>query len=172
MPDIATTWDVDNAVGDWTISAPRWPLWVDQNGDSIRDQIGRAVGNAFIPGQGLVTGSDLYTAVLISLFTDAAAGPDDIIPDGSRDPRGWWGDPSIGSKLWLLMRSKATSTVLALAKTYIEQALQWLIDDGVVAKIEVTTEWTKRATLGALIVFHRSDGAHLALNFSQLWETA
>src|SRR5260364_261512 len=39
--------------------------------------------------------SDLQIAVMISLFTERQARPDDVIPDGSTDARGWWGKPNI-----------------------------------------------------------------------------
>ena len=170
MADIATIWNVDQAVGDWALSPSSWPIWVDEQGNSIHDERGRVVGNDFIPGDGLVSGQDLYTAVLISLFSDAEAAPDDVIPDGSGDPRGWWGG-TIGSKLWLRARSKATPTLLALVKADIAQALQWLIDDDVVAAIDVTTEFTRPSMLGARIILRRRDGARAALSFSRLWET-
>lgn len=171
MTDIATSWDVGLAAGDWTLSTPSWPLWVDEHGNSIRDQVGRPIANAFIPATGLVDDQDLYTAVLISMFTDAAASADDVIPDGSGDPRGWWGDAAIGSKLWLLARSKATPDIPAKVRTCIADALQWLVDDGVVAAIDITTEWTKPNMLGAQVIFRRQDGTRAALNFSRLWET-
>ena len=171
MTDIATLWDVSLGAGDWAISAPSWPLWVDEHGNSIRDQHGRPIGNAFQSATGLVDDQDFYTAVLISLFTDAAASDDDIIPDGSADPRGWWGDASIGSKLWLLSRSKATADIPVRAKTYIAEALQWFIDGGIVASIDITTEWTRPSMLGAQVIFRRQDGASAAISFSRLWDT-
>lgn len=172
MADIATLWNADLAVGDWSISASSWPIWVDENGNSIRDEIGRPVGNAFRPGEGLISGSDLYTAALISLFTDAAASDDDVIPDGSKDPRGWWGDTAIGSKLWLLSRVKATADIPARAKAYIQQATQWFLDDDVASSINVATEWTRPNMLGCQVTFYRADGARLALAFSRLWDSA
>lgn len=125
--------------------------------------------NAFVIGTGLISGSDLYTAALISIFTDAAASPDDVIVDGTNDPRGWWGDSNIGSKLWLRTRSKATALIPALVKSDVETALQWMLDDDVVAQINVTTEWTKPNMLGGQIEFLRQDGARAALAFSRLW---
>ena len=89
------------------------------------------------------------SSVIISLFTDARAADDDILPDyNNTDKRGWWGDlaepeatgDETGSLLWLLERSKTEPEVLARAKQYIYNALQWLIDDGLVSKIEVTIE--------------------------------
>lgn len=93
--------------------------------------------NAFL------TGDPLETAVLISLFTRRRKNPDD------EDPRatfhgGWWGDTyrgfKIGSRLWLLRRRKATRDALVDAKKYIEEALAWMLTDGVASKIEVVTE--------------------------------
>jgi len=91
----------------------------------------------------------LETAVFISLFTDRRAKDDDILPDPrSDDKRGWWGDlakpieegDQIGSRLWLLERSKTTENILTLGKTYIQESLQWMIDDLVADSIDVTTE--------------------------------
>jgi len=91
----------------------------------------------------------LYSAVLISLFTDARAADDDILPNILDDNRrGWWGDlvnplvknDKIGSRLWLLERSKTLPEVLVQAKEYIKESLQWLVEDGLASKIEVETE--------------------------------
>lgn len=94
-------------------------------------------------GSQLQSGGDLETAFLISLFTDRIANPDDVIPDGTTDPRGWWGDDAqqpIGSRLWLLERVKLTNAVAGRAKDYVVEALQWLIDDGVLTRVDVSTE--------------------------------
>lgn len=144
MSDTTIQWDVLNARGDWALV-----------------------------GAQLQTGNDLQTAVLISLFTDRQATSDDVIPDGSGDPRGWVGDLGsdypIGSRLWLLDRSKQTSAVLAKASDYCNEALQWLIDDGVVAKFAIVTEWTKPTTLGIQITAYKQDGTTVAMNFSSAW---
>lgn len=144
MSDTTIIWDVLNARGDWVLV-----------------------------GSQLQTGSDLQTAVLISLFTDRQATTDDVIPDGSGDPRGWVGDLGsdfpIGSRLWLLDRSKQTNDVLSKARDYCTEALQWLIDDGVVAKFTVLTEWTKPAMLGIQIVAYKQDGTTVPMNFSSAW---
>lgn len=121
----------------------------------------------------LTTGDDLATAILISLFTDRVANPDDVIPDGTSDPRGWWGDAGettpIGSRLWLLTREKQTQETLQRAYDYIVEALQWLIDDGVVAKFDVLVEWTKTSELGAQVVAYKQDGSTVANAYSWAW---
>jgi phage gp46-like protein len=117
---------------------------------------------------------DLETAVLISVFTDRTAGDDDVIPDASGDPRGWWGDLDadrpIGSKLWLRLRSKQTDTVLALVRNDIADALAWLIDDGVAAAVDVTAEWTRPGMLGARIVIHRASGTTASFRYDWAWK--
>jgi phage gp46-like protein len=145
MSDISVVWDVDNSRGDWKFVAPV-----------------------------LVTGNDLQTAVLVSIFTDRGANPDDRIPDGTGDPRGWWGDigedKPIGSRLWLLDRSKQTQEVLNNARDYINEALQWLVDDGVVASIDVQTQWVRDSFLGAQITLYQPTGPQIDLTYAWAWQ--
>jgi len=165
-----TLWDSVTGSGDWVLDPGSSSIWTDENGDSIVDEFGQPVNSVFVAGGGLVSGGDLVTAVLISLFTDAAAEDDDKIPDGSSDPRGWWaGD--IGSKIWLRARDKPTPTLLALIKNDCERALAWLIEDEVLASITVETEFTRPTMLGVRILLLRHDGARIALKFSRLWES-
>ena len=145
MSDTTTVWDVANARGDWQMSGPL-----------------------------LATGNDLATAILISLFTDRIAEPGDTIPDGSNDPRGWWGDSGntvlIGSRLWLLQRAKQTQETLQRANDYIVEALQWMIDDGVVAKFDILVEWTQTSELGAQVVAYKQDGSTVATAYTWAWK--
>ena len=135
MADLTISWDEANYRGDFTLD-----------------------------GAVLATGLDLQTAILVSLFTDRLADTDDTIPDGSNDPRGWWGDDStlIGSRLWLLSRSKQTDDTLQRAYDYIAESLEWLIDDGVVAKFDISCQWVRTGFLGAWIVAYKQDGTTAA----------
>jgi phage gp46-like protein len=143
MSDFATIWNQAEANCDWVMS-----------------------------GTQPATGGDLGTAILISVFTDRIAEPDDAIPDLTTDPRGWWGDIDephrVGSRMWLLSRSKQTPDVLLRAKDYLAEALQWLIDDGVVKKFNIEAEFSG-AQLHARVTAWRSDGAALAQRFSWVW---
>jgi len=151
--DIKISWDDDLAEGDIQFD----------NGDLVRE-----------PG--------LETAVLMSLYTDRLADIDDVLPDSqSDDRRGWWGDlinntndDQIGSRLWLLERATTTTETLVDAKFYIEECLQWMIDDGVCQDIEVEVERQNRddgsATLAAKISILKSDGTTTAIKFSDLWD--
>lgn len=97
----------------------------------------------------LTTDQGLESAIIISLFTDQQAAIDDVLPDiNSTDRRGWWGDlaspdvenDKIGSKLWLLERSKTEESVISDAKKYTEDALEWLIEDNIASEINVNSE--------------------------------
>lgn len=105
--------------------------------------------------------SGLATAVLLSLFTDARALPDDELPLGQADRRGWVGDEfqgaadtaassagsaGWGSLLWLVLTGKAAPEVPERARYYAAQALQWLVDDGVVGRVDVAAQWVATAS--------------------------
>ena len=95
----------------------------------------------------ILTDGGLRTAVIFSLFTDREAQPDDVIPDGSSNRRGHWGDiyneagEKIGSRLWLLSREKETDAVLRRAEDYADEALQHFVVDGVASEITSVAEW-------------------------------
>ena len=133
----------------------------------------------------LETDDGLATAVLISWFTDQRADDEDEIPNANNDQefidkRGWWGDlinpvvegDEIGSKLWLLDRSKTTQENLTFAEDYGTSALQWMIEDGVIKDLTVTAERLKYnndyiLALSAEII--KADNNKLNLTFDPEW---
>jgi len=143
MSDIANVWDANIAACDFAMS-----------------------------GTQLAGGADLPTAILISVFSDRIAETDDALPDASDDARGWWGDMDepvrVGSRIWLLERSKQTAQVPLKAKDYLAEALQWLINDGVVAKFDIDAAFEGNQ-LRARVVAYRRDGKTVAQNFSWVW---
>lgn len=125
-------------------------------------------------GRLLESGDDLQSAIAISLFTDRVAGPDDVIPDGTGDPRGWLGDHEsdyqIGSRLWLLSRAKALPETAQLAKEYCAEALQWLIDDGVIASFDIDVGFNAQRWLGIVITANRPDGSAQSHQYDWVWD--
>ncbi|MFT8354119.1 MAG: phage GP46 family protein [Gluconobacter japonicus] len=131
--DIAIIWNALEARGDWAIVS-----------------------------EDLALDNPLRSAVMVSLFTDRVAPeqpsasdqavgitpPGNAANSGLRDRRGWWGDAfadlSIGSRLWQLRRAikVGEKAVLLELEQIIREALDWLIDDGVVSKIDVATAWS------------------------------
>ncbi|MEP0518575.1 MAG: phage GP46 family protein [Hyphomicrobiales bacterium] len=156
--------DSDNAQGgyaDWALAEP------DETGNQI----------------GLRAKSALHTAILICLFTDKR------LPDGGEptpndpDRRGWHGDTydvradkserEMGSLLWTLERGALTEfQTEELAKSYCHEALQTLIDQGVVASFKVETEAdVVGGLLKILVNAYSNDGSEqYSQRFGYAWE--
>ncbi len=123
---------------------------------------------------GMQPEEDLVRAVIISLFSWRRALPDDELPGDDR--HGWWGDTfpnvandRIGSRLWLLARAKLTTQTILRAREYAVEALQWLIEDGVATRIDVTAERQGLNTLAMKCTIYRASGAPLDLRFADVW---
>lgn len=144
--DIETFWDVTNGRGDWRIGA---------NGQ-------------------LEDGHDLKSAALISLFTWRRAHDDDVLPEPNSTRKGCWIDAlsgrPLGSRLWLLRREKQTREVVARAREYAEEALAWLVEDGVCLEVEVVTEIVSDGVLGIHVVFKRDPNTKVKFQFAFAWE--
>jgi phage gp46-like protein len=144
-----------------------------------------AIGEAdmVISGGDLQVDAGLQTAVIISLFTDAPAQPGDEIPDGSTDPRGWWGDmpidpaqqdtsavpDHIGSRLWLLDRALQILETLTRAVAYAKEALQWMLDDGVADGIDVTASFPQLGWIELIVTITQQGGAS---KFTLAWQNS
>lgn len=143
MSDISSFWNIDELQADW------------QESSGV-----------------LTSGSDMYTAVIISLFTDGLARTDDKY-EGT-DRRGWWGDTdsgmNIGSRLWLLRREKLTREVAMRAERYAEDALLWLKNDGIARDIQATAQIVFPGRLNLVIRYLPPDGDWQEFKFFWLWE--
>lgn len=124
---------------------------------------------------GLAPADPLLRAVIVSLFTWRRANPDDDLPGNRRE--GWWGDSypvvehdRIGSRLWLLSRAKLLPDTVARAQEYAEEALKWLVDDGVATRVLVTAErqGIDRLALG-IQIYRKDERDPLDLRFANVW---
>ena len=120
--------------------------------------------------------SGLRSAVLLSLFTDARVELEEL-PPGETGQRGWWADELStalndrhGSKLWLLRREKQTQEVAERAREYCQQALAWLIDDGVAQSVSVATSFPERGSLLIQIEIRKPTGDLENYQFNYLWK--
>lgn len=145
------------------------------------------IGEKMVSDYALDTGAlqadpGLETAVVISLFTDRRAEPDDELPDGTSDRRGWWGDVAppivngraidghrLGSRLWLLGREKQLQSVVERARQYAREALQWMIEDGVCERIDVIAEIVRTGVLGLGITIYRPNADAVTFQFDHAW---
>lgn len=114
----------------------------------------------------------LTRSVVISLFSWRRAELD----DNAEQPMGWWGDTwpmiqndRIGSRLYLLRRTTLTNKTPLQARTYINQALAWMIEDGVAARIDTQVERTGIDMLAVAITLWQRNGTRHQITFDDLW---
>ena len=118
----------------------------------------------------LIRDPGLETSVLISLFSDQQADEEDQLPQANGNRRGWWGDTldntSIGSKIWLLERAKITDETTTILKQYTEEALAWLIEDGVADEVLVACSRNGVYQIDTIVKIVKTDGTNVFFNIS------
>lgn len=119
----------------------------------------------------------LATQVLILLMTDRRVEASEL--RSGDENRGWIGDSydlaegetALGSKLWLLRRSALTEGIEIRAQDYAREALQPLIDQKAVARIDVTATADRVGKrLDIAVSLYGRDGAKVYdKHFELLW---
>lgn len=130
----------------------------------------------------------LATSVIVALGTDRLAHQDDILPDpDSTDRAGWWGDFDaeniwggwpIGTRLWLLRRSKiapdgaSEGSTVAKVKRYINEAIQPFIDRRIASdfEVEVMRSPYERNRIDAGVRIYRGPRLAVDLRYQVLWD--
>ncbi len=118
---------------------------------------------------------ELVQATLISLFSWRKSNDDDGVDIPNR--QGWWGDTfasetndRIGSRLWLLRREKLTDEVVARAREYAEESLQWMIDDALASAVNVSTDRENNRLNMSVEIVRPGDAQSIQARFQNLWE--
>jgi phage gp46-like protein len=127
----------------------------------------------------------LATAVIVALGTDRLASPDDILPDpDSNDRAGWWGDMEaedlfngwpIGTKLWLLRRSKIVGpedpegATVVRVEQYIREAIQPFVDNRIATSFDVEVWRGSVERIEAAVVIYRGPNRPVEMRFQILW---
>lgn len=134
-------------------------------------------GDLVLSGFDLGRDDGLETAVIISLFTDRRATPEQLPPEALQDDlRGYWGDlaqasasDQTGSLLWLLAREKQRPQTLSRAQQYGRDALNWMIDDRVATRIEVAATFASRGVMHLVIDIYRPSGTAVRYRYNYEW---
>ncbi len=129
----------------------------------------------------------LATAVCVALGTNALAGPQDELPDPDSNERcGWWGDLDaeliwngwpIGSKLWLLRRSKIApasaqqGSTLMMVENYIRDAIQPFVDHKICSSFAIWTTRVDTQRIDALLRIYRGPLPPIELEYQVLWDS-
>ena len=140
-----------------------------------------------LPSGALDTSYSLATAVLIALCTDRLAAVDDVLPNpNSSNRRGWWGDLEaatiwngwpIGSRLWLLSRSKivdsaaAGGSTLSAVETYLNECVAPFVNAKIITSFTLDVERNSkdRNRIDASIVLYRGPLPSISLQFQLVW---
>lgn len=96
-----------------------------------------------LEGGDLALDEGLATGVLVSLFSDRRVELEEGADPLQLGRRGWWPDGSVdrwGSRIWQLQRAKATAANAQAAKVWTEEALRWLVEEGIAESVTVTTQ--------------------------------
>ncbi len=179
MSDILMSFGEPNPI--WGTRRGGTPKW-ESNRETQTGLEGPPTTDLELAEGDLTVDTSLKTAIVLSLFTDARALPDDPLPTGD-DPRGWWGDmlssyenDRLGSRLWLLGREKQTPETLERAKEYAEEALAWLLEDGIAEAVTVDAEWADpdthpRGMLALRVIIQRPHAPALSYEFNHLFDS-
>lgn len=129
----------------------------------------------------LITDEGLETAAYISLFSDRRAELGEDLPIGETNRRGWWGDTDpeiagdmIGSRLWLLNREKHIPEVITRANEYARECLQWMIDDRVAKRVDVSVTavpYGQQFGLSIEGTIYRPNGDAVQFKFDYAWKS-
>jgi phage gp46-like protein len=128
----------------------------------------------------------LATAVIVALGTNKLASPTDILPDpDSTDRMGWWGDMDaeeiwggwpIGTRLWLLRRSKIVGpearegATVTRVEQYIREAIQPFITIKAASRMEVKASRVDRERIDAVVRLYRGPELAVDLRYQILWD--
>jgi phage gp46-like protein len=114
------------------------------------------VSDMAVVNQHLEVGTELRTPIMLSLLSWALAQDgDNVVEDGER--YGWWGDTysdvpgdHFGSRIWT-MEGQPIPRALAAIPALGDEALQWMIDDGVVTSIQTSCRLVEDRTIEILV---------------------
>lgn len=109
-----------------------------------------------ISGADFESAEGFETAIPVSLFSSARASATQV--QDAKNRRGWIGnilyaedDRELGGLLWILDQARITQDTLNDAKTYAQDSLQWMIEDGQARSIRVEVVKTSSRSIQILI---------------------
>lgn len=116
--------------------------------------------------------NDLSSAVLVSLLTDGRATAEQMATPHLRG--GWIGDAieesdfELGSLLWTLEPAKLTQGNLTTAASLARDALEWMIEEGIIDQVDVEGQIIGPQEGGLNVTISTSDGV-IDSQFIELW---
>lgn len=150
----------------------------------VRGDFALAEDPADGPAGGLRAANPLLSAVIVCLFSDAPCEPWQLKPEHEGDFRGFPGDAidldeaageqPLGSFFWLFLREVLSPQVVLAVQAEAKRALQPLVRQGAVARVEAAAEADyARDRLALAIDLYARDGARVfSAQYDILWRRA
>lgn len=136
--------------------------------------VGESCPDLIIENGDLKPDNGLETPALISLFSDRRVTIEQL-PPAEKDRKGWWADlisepieDLIGSRLWSIERSKVSDNTAIEIESMLNEAFQWMIDDGIAASIIVNAEIIGLNDAKGTIQIFRPSGDNIPFKF--IWD--
>lgn len=136
--------------------------------------VGESCPDLIIENGDLKPDNGLETPALISLFSDRRVTVEQL-PPAEKDRKGWWADlisepieDLIGSRLWSIERSKVSDNTAIEIESMLNEAFQWMIDDGIAASIIVNAEIIGLNDAKGTIQIFRPSGDNIPFKF--IWD--
>lgn len=123
----------------------------------------------------LILESGLDTTFFLSVYTEARASNDDILPTENGDKRGWWGDEILGiqtgSKAWLFSeRGKLTTFDIESIRTEMINAVEsQMVNTGLIDSIDISHTRTSNG-VNWNVAMYRDTSTNVFLQYNQLWD--
>jgi len=121
-------------------------------------------------------GDELQTAIEFSAFSNARTdvSPEDGVQDSISKLQGWWADSledePLGSEAWIYRRTKIVNETLNGLKEKWGAGVQWLIDDGVVASIDITVVKSSKIAIASNFRIIKPDTTLQNFSYEFAWE--
>lgn len=136
--------------------------------------VGAACPDLVIENGTVKADNTLETPCLISLHSNRRVEVEDL-PEDITTQEGWWGDEFseadndlIGSALWTLARRKVVAETAVRMEEVIEEAFQWLLDDGIADTVAVTAARSADSAIEGQAEITKPGGDNIPFKF--IWD--
>lgn len=134
----------------------------------------RGIYDIQIDGSDFASAEGFESAIATSYFTDSRAPAVQVQEAQKR--RGWVGNiltaiasRELGGLLWILDQARITNDTLNFAKSFAQDSLQWLIEDGLARSVQVSV--TRNGTRGISILTDITTIENTVLRYVTLWRS-
>lgn len=134
----------------------------------------RGIYDVQIDGADFKSAEGFESAIAASYFTDSRAPAVQVQEAQKR--RGWVGNiltaiqsRELGGLLWILDQARITDDTLNFAKSFAQDSLQWLIEDGIARSVQVSV--VRNGVRGITILTDITTIENTVLRYVTLWRS-